>query len=160
MSGRGGGSGPMLRGLRSRLRRVPWVRLCVALVAIDLMILARAIDDYREHEELYELTRAGTIEALTEAVRRHDAMRERLLTNLANVHLRRGLELRSVAEVRAAVAYYREALRLDPELVPAKHNLELAVRVLESAIPPREPREPLPPDMIKASEMPLKPNDI
>jgi hypothetical protein len=142
------------------VRRIPWLRLCLVLAALDLAVLAYELREHRRAQELHRLAEQGTLESLTEAVRSGGELRDRLLVNLGNYHLEQGLRIRSVAQIRSAVAYYREALRLDPELLAAKHNLELALHVLASAIPPREPREPLPPDMIRPSEMPLKPTDI
>lgn len=150
-----------MRRLGPALRpRIGWVTLGLALVVLDLAFLVLAVRDYRQQETLHRLSAEPSLESLSRAVEQGGELRDRLLVNLGNYNLRRGIRLRSVAEVRAAVAYYREALRIEPDLVTAKHNLELAVRILESFIPPREPREPLPPGMIRSSEMPLKPNDI
>lgn len=140
--------------------RTAWRALVLALVAVNLLALVLAVRNYARQETLHRLSQEPSLESLSQAVEQGGELRDRLLVNLGNYNLRRGLRLRSVAEVRAAVAYYREALRMQPDLVVAKHNLELAVRILESFIPPREPREPLPPDMIRSSEMPLKPNEI
>lgn len=55
--------------------------------------------------------------------------------NLGNARL-------SADDARGAVEAYRKALRLDPDLRPAKHNLEIALRRLERRDPDaRSPRE-------------------
>ncbi len=127
---------------------------------LDLVFLAFAVRDYRRDRELQRLVRDGSLESLSRAVEMGAGIRDRLLLNLGNHYFERGLRSRAAAEVRAAAAYYREALRINPELGRAKKNFELARRVLRSSVPPMQPREPLPPDMIQSSEMPLKPNDI
>lgn len=67
--------------------------------------------------------------------------------NLANLHLRRGLEYRdggaddlALPLIELAKEYYRELLRTDSQNWPAKFNLELALRVAPEADP--EPVEP------------------
>lgn len=144
----------------SRLRRIRARWIFAALVGANLLLLAQAATRYREQRTLHRLVLRGTIESYTEAVERAPEARDRLLYNLGNLYLDRARKLREPGPARAAIAYYREALRLRPELLPAKKNYEVAARFLESMIPPRPPREPRPPDRVAPSEMPLTPNQI
>lgn len=144
----------------SRLRRIRARWIFAALAAANLLLLAQAAVRYRDARALHRLVRQGTIESYTEAVERAPGLRERLLYNLGNRYLDRARKLREPGPGRAAIAYYREALRLRPDLLEAKKNYEVATRLVESLIPPLPPREPRPPDRVAPSEMPLTPNQI
>lgn len=144
---------------------LPWLRvharaLFAALAALNLAIIGIAAWRARRDLAIYELARARTADAYAEAIERAPAIRERLLFNLGNAYLRDGQRLSQPGPVRAALAYYEEALRIDPAFLEAKKNYELARRFLDGLVPPREPREPRPPDRARSSQMPLRPDDI
>lgn len=144
----------------SAIRRVRWNWVLGGLVAAHAVLLAHAVRRYQEDRTLARLVAQGTPESYARAIERAEPLRHRLLFNLGNLYLDRAQRLREAAPARAALAYYREALRLDPEFLEAKKNYELAGRLLESFVPPRPPREPRPPDRIAPSQMPLTPNQI
>lgn len=134
--------------------------LFAALAGLDLFVVGFVAWRAREDLAIYELSRRRTPEAYAEAIERTPAIRERLLFNLANAYFQDAQRLGQPGPVRAALAYYEEALRLDPAFLEAKKNYELARRFLDGLVPPREPREPRPPDRARSSQMPLRPDDI
>lgn len=140
--------------------RVPWRKALLALIGANVVVLAYAVRDFRQEQALHRMLRQGTPEAYAEAVEKAGPIRDRLLVNLGNLYFEKGQRRKWYAAVRAAVAYYREALRLNPHLMPAKKNYEVAWRFLDAQVAPREPREPMPPNRITAGQMPLKPHDI
>lgn len=143
---------------------IPWRvharTLFAALAGVSLVAVGIAAWRARDQVALYELARRRTPEAYAEAIERAPAIRDRLLFNLGNAYLRDGQRRGQPGPVRAALAYYEEALRLDPAFLDAKKNYELARRFLDGLVPPREPREPRPPDRARSSQMPLRPDDI
>ncbi len=146
--------------MRVKLDRIAWRRWLVVLIGASLLGLAVAAVRYREEREVHGLLRQRSPEAYAEAVERAGSFRGRLFYNLGNLYFERGQAQHSAAAVRAALSYYRESLRLDPEFLEAKKNYEVAQRFLDGLVPPREPREPRPPDRARSSQMPLKPTDI
>ena len=162
MSGTVGAANRAARG--ARLRGVacwPWGRILGALVAADLVALGLAWRDLERAREVHRLLGATTPEGYAEAVARADPeWRDELLVNLANRYLDQGTRRGWLAGLRAATAYYREALRLNPDLLEAKRNFEVATRRLRASVPPREPRRPMQIEKIRPSQMPLKPTDI
>jgi tetratricopeptide (TPR) repeat protein len=109
---------------------------------------------------IYELARRGTADAYAEAIERAPAIRDRLLFDLGNRYFEEAQRLHEAGPTRAALSYYEEALRLDPGFLEAKKNYELARRFLDGLVPPRDPREPRPPDRARSSQMPLHRDDI
>jgi hypothetical protein len=130
------------------------------LIALDLVLVAFAVRGYRRESSIYRLIGQRTPNALAEAVERSPGIRDRLLVNLGNLYLEQAVSAGQPGPARAALSYYRDALRLNPELLEAKRNFEIAQRFLDALVPPREPREPRPPDRMRSSERPLTPNDI
>ena len=146
--------------MRRSWPRVPPRALFAALAVLNLLAVGVAAWRARESVARYELARRRTPEAYADAIERAPAIRDRLLFNLGNAYLRDGLRLGQAGPARAALGYYEEALRIDPEFLAAKKNYELGRRFLEGLVPPREPREPRPPDRARSSQMPLRPDDI
>lgn len=144
-----------------RLRRgLSWSRFLLGLIAADAAFLLHVSTEARRAGELERLVEVGTPEAITEAMALAPERRPWLLYNLGSVYLDDGTRRRFAGSLRAALGYYREALRIHPDLLEAKRNYEVAWRRLESLIPPRPPREPRPPDRVAPSQMPLLPGDI
>ncbi|NIM48698.1 MAG: hypothetical protein GTO22_05485 [Gemmatimonadales bacterium] len=142
------------------LGRVPWRRVLWAMIGANLVLLGLAVWRFRQEQAVYRLLQQRTLEAYSEAVRRVGPIRDRLLVNLGNLYFEQARLEGQPGAARAALASYREALRLNPELMAAKKNFEVAQRFLDALVPPREPREPRPPGRVRSSQMPLKPNDI
>ena len=140
--------------------RNPWRRVLWALIGTNLVLLVFAVWQFRQAQAVYQLLQHRTPEAYAEAVGKAGPIRDRLLVNLGNLYFEQALRVRRPAAARAALRYYEEALRLNPHLMEAKKNYEVARRFLDALVPPREPREPRPPDRMQPSQMPLKPNDI
>ncbi|MFQ5889186.1 MAG: tetratricopeptide repeat protein [Gemmatimonadota bacterium] len=137
-----------------------WRKALLVLIAANALLLAYAVREFTVERALYRTLRERTPEAYAEAVPRAGRIRDHLLVNLGNLYFEQGARRRWPAAVRTALAYYREALRLNPELLDAKKNYEVARRLLNDLVPPREPREPRPPDRFAPSQMPLQPTDI
>lgn len=146
--------------MKRMLARFPWNGMLWALIGANLVLLGFAVWRFRQEQALYRLLQQRTPEAYGEAVLQAAPIRDRLLVNLGNLYLQQAQSGAEPGAARAALAYYREALRLNPELMAAKKNFEVAQRFLDSLVPPREPREPRPPGRMRSSQMPLKPNDI
>lgn len=146
--------------MRRLLGRIPWRRLLWALIGANLVLLGLAIWRFRQEQAVYRLLQQGTVESYSEAVPRAGPIRDRLLVNLGNLYFEQARLAGQPGAARAALAYYREALRLNPELMAAKKNFEVAQRFLDALVPPLEPREPRPPGRVRSSQMPLKPTDI
>lgn len=140
--------------------RITWRTGVWALIVVDLLVLSLAVRAYRRDESVHRLIERRTANALAEAVERSPRIRDRLLVNLGNVYFEQALSTGKPGPARAALSYYRDALRLNPGLLEAKKNLEVAQRFLDTLIPPREPREPRPPDRMRSSRRPLTPNEI
>lgn len=146
--------------MRSGPRRITWRTGLWALIGVDLLLLSLAVLAYRRDESVYQLIQQRTPNALAEAVERSPEIRDRLLVNLGNLYFEQAVSAGRPGPARAALSYYRDALRLNPTLLEAKKNLEVAQRFLDTLIPPREPREPRPPDRMRSSRRPLTPNEI
>lgn len=142
------------------LARIPWRRLLWALIGANLVALGLAVWRLRQEQAVDRMLQQRTLEAYSEAVRQAGPIRDRLLVNLGNLYLEQARTVGEPGAARAALAYYREALRLNPDLMAAKKNFEVAQRFLDAMVPPREPREPRPPGRVRSSQMPLKPTDI
>lgn len=144
---------------------IPWLRVhwraCIAgAVALDLLLFALAARRAAADLRIHELARARTVDAYAEAVERAPAIRDRLLFSLGNRYFEEAQRLAQAGPTRAALSYYEEALRLRPAFLEAKKNYELARRFLDALVPPRDPREPRPPDRARSSQMPLSRDDI
>lgn len=146
--------------MSSVLGRIPRMAIFGTLIAVNLVFLLLAVREFRQAQTVHQLFRQGTPEAYAEAVGKADANHDRLLLNLGNLYFEQALTERGPAAARAALGYYREALRLNPGLMEAKKNFEVTERFLDSLVPPRDPREPRPPERMQSSQMPLKPHDI
>lgn len=142
------------------LGRIPWRKILWALIGAHLIVLAYATWQFRRDQAINRLLKQRTLDAYAEAVVSSDAVRDRLLLNLGNLYFGRAQRTRQPAAARMALAYYREALRLNPGLMAAKKNFELAQRFLNALVPPRDPREPRPPERMQPSQRPLLPTDI
>lgn len=140
--------------------RVTWRRVLWVLIGVDLLLLSLALRGYRREESVYRLIEQRTPNALADAVESSPGIRDRLLVNLGNVYFEQAVSTRQPGPAFAAISYYRDALRLNPNLLEAKKNFEVAQRFLDLMVPPREPREPRPPDRMRSSERPLAPSEI
>lgn len=142
------------------LGRIRWRNVLWVLIGVQLILLAYTVHRFHREQAIYELLQQRTLDAYAEAVEKAGAVPDRLLVNLGNLYFEQAQRARQPAAARAALVYYREALRLNPGLMEAKKNFEVAQRFLDALVPPRDPREPRPPERMRSSQMPLRPHDI
>ena len=112
-----------------------------AAVRAERLETAGALDDPRAaFASALALQRAGEFESALRAYgaipARDEALQSALRYNLANLYLRRGLELGEAAGgdvtgplIELAKQEYRDVLRADPAAWDARYNLELALSV-------------------------------
>lgn len=131
-----------------------------ALVALNLAALGYSAWAFRQKQALYRAFQEGTAEAYAGLLERAGHLRDRVLVNLGNRYFDEGLRSGGLGGVRKAIAYYREALRLNPDLMEAKKNFEVANRFLETQVETRQPRRPMEIERIRPSQLPLQPHDI
>jgi len=98
----------------------------------------RAQAHFNHGDALYKLRDyRGAAEAFAQALRQDQgALASRIKYNLGNVKYQQALHAMHTFQdvttpLRAAMTYYRESLRLDPDQPDARYNLELAHHLLE-----------------------------
>lgn len=110
------------------------IRAVVAalLLAGALAGLALSWTNYLHDRWIYQAVLQGSESSYT-GLLSDQAVRSRALYNLANLYLREAVQEGKVERLRQALAYYREALRVEPDFMEAKKNFELAGRLLAEA---------------------------
>ncbi|MEW6046128.1 MAG: hypothetical protein AB1609_06570 [Bacillota bacterium] len=142
------------------MRAIPWTRVLAVLVAANLLLLGHSIWRYRQERALHRALWPATAEAYAGLLGTAGAIRDRLLFNLGNRYFEEGIRSNRPDMASKAAAYYREALRLNPELLEAKKNHELASRFLETIAEPGEGESRTERGGTRPSPFPLEPTDI
>lgn len=60
-------------------------------------------------------------------------LNKQVLFNLANVYIKKAFKMNDPKMLSVAIEYYKAALRIDPDFLEAKYNLDLAMRFLAGA---------------------------
>lgn len=132
----------------------------LVLVGLNLAALAYSGWQFRREQALYVILQEPTPDAYARAIPMAPALRDRLLMNLGNRYLEQGLKDGDPGALRAAIAFYKESLRLNPRLLPAKKNLEIAGRLLAREVETRRSRRPMELEALQSGQTPLSASDI